>query len=120
MLDSELALLFIHVPEIIPTYLMVLAATDDEPGLAVLLSELAEFVLTIARQQTGSTGLLRRCFAGVEALAAHSAGNEDLIAGAFLGFFSQEDLGLLRHQFGPVTLQLLADLDGFGAEEPAH
>ena len=114
MIDPEVTILLKALPEFTPAYMELVAACDDDPGAAVVLTGLADFVSSLAESIDRNSPVLDRALAGVETVASGTPDADDLVAGAFLESLSPDDIRRLRPRFGPITTELLDEVEGFG------
>ncbi len=98
-------------------YLALVEAADGDPGSAVVMTELADYVAGLA-DRLGQLGPeLARCLAAVEAMATRSDDDAEVVAWAFVDSLSPDDRARLRSWFGPRTRALVAEVEADDADD---
>jgi hypothetical protein len=120
-LELSVAAILDDVPEFAPVFDLLVEEFDDDPGPAVVLSELAEFVAGLLARG-GDPAVVERTLDAVETVARLDPDGPLLVTGAFLDRLADPDRRQLSRWFGPLTRALLADLPddeafGLGAVE---
>ena len=103
-------------PGFVDRYLDLVEAADGDPDPAATFTELADYVAGLVAEVERLRPPVVRCLAAVEAVAAASDGDAELVAWAFLDSLSPDDRARLTASFGPRTRALLAEVDGEEAE----
>jgi hypothetical protein len=98
-----------------PRFLSVVEAADGAPGVAAVLTELADYVAELAGRMDQLGPELARCLAAVEQAAGRSDEDADVVAWAFLDSLSPDERMRLAPWFGPRTRALAAEVDGDAA-----
>jgi len=98
-------------PEFTGRYLELVEEADGDPGTALAMSALAEFVAELAAALDRPGPVLERCLAAVEEVAAMVPDARELVGWAFLDSLTPEETVLLRPWLGPRTTALLDALD---------
>ena len=106
------------VPEFVPLFGLLVEEFDDDPGPAVVLIELADFVAGLVARG-GDPGVVERALAAVETVARSEGDGGRLVTDAFLDRLAEPERRQLSPWFGPLTRARLADLrdddsDGVG------
>jgi len=99
------------VPEFGPTYLALVAEFDDDPGGAVVFTELADFVAVRLDALEGELPVLLRALSAVEAVAGLGGPATDLVVFAFLDSLSPDERRALGPWLGRTTRSLLDGLE---------
>jgi hypothetical protein len=117
-LDPAVVTVLDGVPEFVPVVRALIEECDDDPGGAVVLTELAEFV---AGQVAGGgdPAVVERALAAVETVARSGPDGARLAAAAFLDRLADPDRSQLAPWMGPRTRALLDDdgLDDDGLDD---
>jgi hypothetical protein len=111
MIDGDVVVLLEAVPEFADRYLELVAAADGDPGAAVALSELADYVGGLVAEVERYRPVLDRCLEAVESVAARSDDSAELVAWAFLDSLAPEERRRMTGWFGPRTRALLEEVD---------
>lgn len=111
MIDNDVVVLLEAVPEFAERYLELVASADGDPGAAVALSELADYVGGLVAELERYRPVLDRCLGAVESVAASSDDSAELVAWAFLDSLAPDERRRMTDWFGPRTRALLEEVD---------
>lgn len=109
--DPEVVTVLLAVPELVPAYLELAGAADDDPGPAAVFEALADLVVELLADARSSGAVLARCLRAVEEVAGSSVDAEELIAWSFLDALGPAERVALAPLLGPAT-RALADAPG--------
>lgn len=113
-LEPETLAVLRAAPELIPRFLALAEAADDDPGACAVLEALADMVADLLEPMERLQPALVACLDAVEEVAGMSPDAEDLVAWAFLDALDPIARRRLVPWFGPRTAALAAQLDESG------
>jgi hypothetical protein len=111
VLEPVVDIVLESVPEFRPDFLALVEAFDDDPGGAVVLTELAGFVAERLEAIEVHVPSLHRALAAVDAVARRDEPGSELVAYAFLDSLSPDELRSLAPWFGDATRALVERLE---------
>jgi hypothetical protein len=110
-LEPTVAAVLDTVPEFVPAYLALVEEFDDDPGAAVVLTGLADFVAARVELLGEDLPALHRALAAVETVASAGGESGELVAYAFLDSLSPDQSRLVEPWMGTATRALLDEMD---------